>query len=88
MREIRPRKLKLMLIRAGRVTLGSRNALWESATRYAMPSLEQRLDISAPPATVWTSSHVLPPKLAPDMISNEAESQGLATVGQKNHAVG
>jgi hypothetical protein len=80
MREIRPRKL--MLIRAGRVTLGSRNALWErGATRYVMPGLEQRLDISAPPATVWSiiADPSYLPKLVPDMLPNEAEPQGFAS---------
>jgi carbon monoxide dehydrogenase subunit G len=55
-----------------------------------MPSVEQTLDISAPPATVWNiiADPSYLPKLVPDMISNEAEPQGSAIVGQKNHAVG
>lgn len=55
-----------------------------------MPSIEQSVEISATPETVWSilgdPSKV--PKLVPDIISNEVDPPGTVTVGQKGHAIG
>ncbi len=55
-----------------------------------MPTVEQTVDISASPETVWSivadPSYI--PKLVPDIISNEVDPPGMATVGQKGHTVG
>lgn len=55
-----------------------------------MPTIEQTVDIAAPVETVWkiVADPTLLPKLVPDIISNESEPSGMATVGQKGHAVG
>lgn len=55
-----------------------------------MPSVEQSLDISAPPSTVWSilADPSLVPKLIPDVISNEVNPPGMATLGQKGHTIG
>jgi len=55
-----------------------------------MPSVEQTLDISASPETVWgfLADPSFVPKLIPDVISNETDPPGPATVGQKGHTTG
>ncbi len=55
-----------------------------------MPSVEQTVDISASPEIVWSivadPSYV--PKLAPDILTNEVDPPGMATVGQRGHTIG
>ncbi len=55
-----------------------------------MATVEQTVDIAASPETVWSiiadPSYV--PKLAPDILSNEVDPPGLATVGQKSRSTG
>lgn len=55
-----------------------------------MPTIEQTVDVAAPVETVWSivTDSTLLPKLVPDILSNEADPPGPATVGQKGHAVG
>ncbi len=55
-----------------------------------MTTVEQTVDIAAPLETVWNivCDPTLLPKLIPDIISNEVTPAGMATVGQKGHAVG
>ena len=54
-----------------------------------MPKIEREVEISATPETVW--SIIADPtyftKLVPDVITNEADPPGLATVGQKSHSI-
>jgi len=54
-----------------------------------MPRVEQTVDISASPETVWffLSDPTYTPKLVPDMISNEAEPAGPAVEGQKTRGI-
>ena len=54
-----------------------------------MPKIEQSLEISASPQKIWSivadwSNNA---KLAPDVLSTEADPPGLAAVGQKIHQV-
>jgi len=55
-----------------------------------MPTVEQTVDIAAPIESVWNivADPSLIPKLVPDIISNESDPAGMATVGQKGHAIG
>ncbi len=54
-----------------------------------MPRIEQTAEISASPQTVWSivADPSYLPKLIPDIISNEFDPPGLATVGQKSHVI-
>ncbi len=54
-----------------------------------MPKTEVAADISASPETVWSivADPVYFLKLAPDIVSFEADPPGLATVGQKRRGV-
>ncbi len=55
-----------------------------------MGRVEQTVEISAPPETVWSiiSDPTYLPKLVPDIISNEVDPPGSVTVGQKGHSLG
>ncbi len=55
-----------------------------------MASVEQTLDISAPPETVWgiLADPSFVPKLVPAILTNEVDPPGMATLGQKGHTVG
>jgi len=55
-----------------------------------MPTVERRVDIAASPQTVWgiLSDPSLITKLVPDILTNEVNPPGMATLGQKAHAVG
>ncbi len=54
-----------------------------------MPIIEQTVEISASPQTVWSivADPSYFPKLIPDVISNEVNPPGMATVGQKSHVI-
>ncbi len=55
-----------------------------------MPKIETTSEISASPEKIWSiiADPNYLPKLAPDIISSEADPPGLAVVGQKIHSVG
>jgi carbon monoxide dehydrogenase subunit G len=55
-----------------------------------MGRVEQTVEISAPPETVWSilSDPTSIPKLIPDVISNEVDPAGPLVLGQKAHLTG
>jgi len=55
-----------------------------------MPNVEQTVEISASPETVWgiLANPAMVPKLIPDVVSNESDPPGMVSVGQKGHAIG
>ncbi len=54
-----------------------------------MPKIEKSLEISASPAKIWSiaADWNYSSKLAPDVLSTDADPPGVATVGQKIHQV-
>ncbi len=55
-----------------------------------MPRIEDSVEISATPETVWSiaADPSMLPKLVPDVISSEVDPPGMSAVGQKGHFIG